>query len=353
MEKKELYVWIENQFREFFTYMQRFFIINGKRDLGKTYSLQKILIERSIKYGREIGYIVRNQDELDAGIVYNAFAKVMNNEFPELDFIDKNGMVYLKKGKEELRLARGFALRKAQSYKKYSFPLVDNLLFDEYMIEKNTPLTYITGYNEPRLLLSLYDTIDRRENRVRCFLLGNTTVYYNPYHVWDTFAPLFREQAEKGEIKKIANAVFWRCEEPDFVKEEREKNAFSKMIKGSTYGTFADDGEYEDDITAVVPMPSGARCLFALAFNDMIVSVFRGSSSSGCYWLSSSRDTSKPVYAVRGNDVQAGVTSFRVSPYYPMFEFMWNNGKVYFADQKTKTICHDFLWYILSSYRKV
>ena len=348
-----MYVWIENQLREFFTYMQRFFLINGGRDLGKTYSLQKILVESALRRKKEICYVVRNKDELDAGIVYDAFEKVFRNEFPDYEFVSKGDTVYLREGKVLTKLIRGMALRKAQDYKKHAYPLIDYMLFDEYMIEKDTPMTYISGYKEPKLLLSIYDTIDRGEDRVRCFLLGNTTVYYNPYHIWDTFAPLFRTQAKKGEIKKIANAVFWRAEPPEDVKELRRQTAFAQMTEGTDYGNFALEGEYEDDITAIEPMPSGAKCLFALAYNDIIISVFKGTAETSCYWLSSARDTSKPVYAVRGNDVKQGIPSFKTSAYYLMFEFMWNSGKVFFANQKSKTMAQEFLWYILSSYRKV
>lgn len=354
MTTEELFGWIEKTIEDFFSYMQRFFFLNGGRGIGKTYTLQKKLIARALKTHRQIGYVVRNRDELDDGVVPDAFEKVLTEQFPDLDYSTQSDEITYKDedGNEHI-LVRGFALKRIVFYKRHSYPLVDWLLFDEYMIEKDSPATYVTGYKEPKLLLSLYDTIDRRENRVRCFFLGNNTVYYNPYHIWEDFAPLFRHQAERGEIKKISNAVFWRCEPPAEVQEYRKKTAFAQMTSQGAYGKFANDGEYEDDITAVIPMPSGAKCLFGLEFNDMRVYCYKGNRDSPCYWLSSSADPNVKIYGVRGNDVKMEIIAFRISPYYEMFEYMWNNGKVFFANQKSKTICQEFLWYILSSYRKV
>ena len=346
----DLYGWIEKQIDDFFTYVQKFIFINGGRGIGKTYTLQKKLVARAMKKHKTIGYVVRYQYELDEGVVWDAFDKVLNKEFADITFTTKGDEIYYKEDDETYVLVKGFAIKRHQFYKKHSYPLLDWLMFDEYMIEKESGMNYVSGYKEPKLFLSIYDTIDRRENRVIAFFLGNTTVYYNPYHIYETFAPLFRNKAEKGEVKKIKNAVFWRCEIPEDVKEYRNSSAFAQMTNGTEYGNYANDGEYEDDITAVVPMPSGCRCMFGLVFNETRLYCYKDKSA---YYLSTSQDNSVKVYGVRGNDVRQDITAFRISPYYEMFEYMWNVGKVYFANQKSKTIAQDFLWYVLSSYRKV
>lgn len=358
MTIEEKYGWIEKQVNDFFSYEQRFIIMNAGRGLGKTYSTQINLLKRAINKRREIGYIVRNQYELDQGVVWDAFEKVIEEKFPEYEFEVKGEEVFCNGKRDEeknpFKIIRGFALKKVQFYKKHSYPKVDWLFFDEYMIEKDSGATYVKGYAEPTLLMKLYDTIDRRQDRVRVFLIGNTTIYYNPYHISEFFKQLFIKKAEKGEIKKISNAVFWRADPPESVKEEMAKSTFSQMISGTAYGEYANEGEYEDDIIAVEPMTSGCKCKFALQYNQQKVYVYSGNKDGeNRYWISLAEDRSVPCFGVRGNDVGVNVPAFKISMYYQLFEYMWNTGHIYFANQKAKTITQDFLWYILSSYRKV
>ena len=80
MEDKDMY-WNLN---EILTYDKNFNFINSKRGSGKTYTLQKWLIKQFIKKQRETVYITQFISELDDIGIKQPFAKVLENEYPNI-----------------------------------------------------------------------------------------------------------------------------------------------------------------------------------------------------------------------------------------------------------------------------
>lgn len=357
--EKSMFAQMEKQVLDLFTFEQHFFFLNGPRSTGKTYTLQKILMNKGIKRDEEIGYVVRTQDEYKSGAVWDAFQKTMEREFPDLYFEMKNFDIWYRtapKGPLK-RLVVGLPLSGYQKYKKKSFPRINNILFDEYMIEmKNGVLqgSYFQGYNEPEVLLNLYHTIDRDENRVNIFFLGNNTQFYNPYHIFPAFKDLFSRIPEKGQIVKRKDAVFWRVNPSPELEEYQRSLPFARALEGTKYYNYAILGEYQDDVANITKMPGGAQTMFGLRFEKTTVFVHLGYLEDGekKMWLSCRGDPNTMIFACRGNDVSAGITLFAGSYWHSIFKTFHGEGNVYFADQKTKTVCQDFLYIILSSYRK-
>lgn len=353
-----LYAEMEKICMDLFTYEQHFFFLNGPRATGKTYSLQKIMIKKALKTGCEIGYFCRTKDEWASGVVLNAFEKVFANEFPELLIEDRKHDVWCMDPETNAwrKLIVGFPLSQYYKWKNLSFPKVNFCLFDEYMLEIKDGITqghYINGYGEPDALISLYDTIDRRESRLKVFFCGNNTSFYNPYHVHNMFKSAFRRVPKKGEIVKTNNVVFWRVLPSPELEKRLKETALAKMAGDTAYGTYAFDGEYQDDVSSVVPMTAGARTLFGLRHGATTVYVHAGMyENQEVYWLCTRGNANAKVYAVRGNDVTANVTLFAGTFWSDLFSTVHRSGRVFFADQKTKTICGDFLYLILSWYRK-
>lgn len=223
-------------------YQRTFNFINGPRGIGKTYSLLKWLIKQALK-GREFVYVVRTQDEKKDMVLEFALKKVLQNEYPDLDCAFSMNACMEGSG----TLAHCLALTEAIKVKKRSYPNVYYMLFDEYTIEKGTG-RYINGFQEPELFVNLYDTIDRREDRVKCFFMGNNTSYYNPYHLYPLFGmPHDVDFVKEGKIWTNKITLFQRATPSEELTEDFNQNTFVEAAAATRYGEYAVGGVYGDD----------------------------------------------------------------------------------------------------------
>lgn len=232
----------------FLPYQRNFIFINGERSIGKTYSTEKFVIGDCIKKGTEFVYIVRTQNEKKEGIFKQALKKVLENEFTNTKVEISNDEFYYYKDEEDKskKILCGYclALSEAPKIKLKSFPKVKYIIFDEYTLESNQSRKYINGFKEPDLFLSIYHTVDREEDRVICFLLGNNTSFFNPYHLHSAFRI---PQVKKNTIWFSENVLFFWATSDDELKEKKSNCKFLNMINNTDYGTYAKDGEYIDD----------------------------------------------------------------------------------------------------------
>lgn len=230
-------------------YQRNFNFINGERSIGKTYTTQKFLINKALKDGKEFVYIVRTQDEKKGGIFEKAFNKVLLREFPYNTFeFTKDELYHViepdTEEQEKIPIGYCIALSEAVKVKKLSLPNVYYFMMDEYMLEGQHSSNYVNGWKEPDLLLNIYHTLDREEDRIICFMLGNNTSFYNPYHMHNAFRI---PQIGKGEIWTSKYVLFQWAEGSKELNDEKEKCKFLQMIEQTDYAQYAKKGNYVDD----------------------------------------------------------------------------------------------------------
>lgn len=254
-------------------YQRNFNLINGERSIGKSYTTQKFMLDRALHRGQEFVYLVRTQDEKKKGIFGSSFEKVIANEFEgyEIDTTTET-MHLIQRGTgengddEKVILGYCLALTEAVKIKKRSFPNVKYLMFDEYMLESNQSIGYVNGWNEPDLFLNIYHTIDRENDKVICFLLGNNTSFYNPYHMHPAFNI---PHIDQGEIWKNENVLFQWATGSQALKTKKAGSKFLKMIESTNYGSYALQGNYIDDSTDfILERSHTSSYMFAFAFDD-------------------------------------------------------------------------------------
>lgn len=282
---------------EILSYQRNFNFINGPRSIGKTYTSLKYSIYNSIKHNKEFVYIVRTQDEKKNYILKKACEKVIHNEFYSYTFKHTHDKLLIG----DTVIAHCIALSEAIKIKKESFPNVYNLIFDEYTLEEKYNSQYVNGWDEPELLLSIYHTIDRDEDRVKCFLLGNNTSFYNPYHLHPAFNIPF---VPKGKIWCSENVLFQNALIPQNVKETKSKSKFSKMINNTDYGNYANDGTFYDTHNNFIQKLSNrSKCIgiiiidkekYGIWFNYTKNMIIISSKYDGCI---------NEVYALTPNDM--------------------------------------------------
>lgn len=292
-----------------YPYGRNFNFVNGIRSIGKTYGTYLDIIGRCMKEKSEFVSICRTQDEKKRGYLEKAVKKVIQNEFPQL--LEKEGK-YLQFSTEEMIVGgnvvgRCIALSEAVKIKKEGFPNVKYLIFDEYSIEEdNIAQRYVNGWQEPDLLLSIYHTIDREEDRVIAFLLGNNISAYNPYHLH----PAFRiPYVEPGKIWKSENVLFENAAISVALREKKNKSRFINMIRGTQYGDMADGGKYIYDSDNLVEDISLEECypFCTLVYNKRKYGVWKYPKQNLILISDKINPTYKVVQAVTTADVSNDV----------------------------------------------
>lgn len=286
-------------------YQRNFNFVNGPRSIGKTYTAQKYILDKCINSEVEFVYIVRTQEEKKHNALQDAFKKVTSKEFNTYSFRYDTENMYLIETIENKILSKrkiGYciALSEAQKIKTKSYPKVKYILFDEYMVEESNGNKYINGWKEPELLLSIYHTIDREEDRVILFAMGNNTKFHNPYHVHPAFNI---KPTPPGEIFTNKNVLFQNAQIPERLVKLKNNSGFLNMINNTDYGDYAKNGTYYlDDYNFIKEIKVPTRYIFTLIYMGEKYGVF-SSQSEGLIYVSDKIDPSCPfVYALTIND---------------------------------------------------
>lgn len=285
-------------------FQRHFNFINARRNVGKSYSTQKFLITEALEKGKQFILIVRTQKEKKEGVLAQAFEKVLNNEFEGYEFNFKSDILTCN-GKT---LGFCYALTESNTFKKYSFPNVYYFYFEEYMIEEDKGQRYVGGWKEPDILLNMYHTADREEDRITCFFLGNNTSFYNPYHLHSAFKI---PQVESGEIWYSENVLFHDAYPSPLLKADESNSMFMKMIRGTDYNEYASEGNYYDDnFNFIEKRPANTHHLANITNNSFTFGLWSSSITGNAYisdkfdpsskkWLALSKDdhTDGRIYA--------------------------------------------------------
>lgn len=318
--------------------MQRLFnFINGPRSIGKTYTLQKWLMKQAIQKRKCTMFVYRTHYELTHSPLFKAFQKVLVQEFPEREFRATSQAISDECGP----LIYATALSQVRSAKLTSYPDVHYMMFDEYQIESGTG-RYLNGADEPELFITLWHTIDREENRVRCFFLGNNISYYNPYHSYEFFGlPKSIETIkETGGIWTNRITYFELAGISDELACEKENNVVLQSLEGSNYGRYAITGDYRDDDSTNILLLGNTTKYMCTLYTDSNVYALYNNFEFGCLTFSSSVDNScSRRYALCKAAKLRGVPHIKDGqPYlYKLIKEMFYREAITYTDMRTKT----------------
>lgn len=325
-------------------YQRRFNLINAPRSVGKTYGTIKYFFQRYLKKKEEFAYIVRTDKEKQSYAISKACDKVAFKEFEnEICLEEKSGILYnciLKGGKIVSRETMGhcLALSMYEKIKKESFPRVRWGIFDEYMKERDSQTRYVNGFREPDCLLSLYQTIDRDEDKLILFMLGNNTSFYNPYHIH----PAFNIQpVDRGKIFLGKNVLFENYQESDELIEKKKANLFNSMISGTKYGKYADKGDYTDDnYDFIGKRPSASKYIYAISYMGNVFGVWADYNTSNVYISKDYNRSTKLIFALtlESHAENTLLTKTRTNNLISWLAKNFRYGNVKFEDMEVKVL---------------
>lgn len=232
-------------------------IVTGARSLGKTYGWKKICIKAYLDKGWTWGYL-RTFDQEIRDLLSDGpeafFSDIMrNDEFPGYTFRCMGRLMQIAKkdkdGKPKKWETMGqlLALTKSQNYKGKAVATMHYVMFDEFIRETRVP-PYPRGCVD--MLMGLWETLDRRENRIKIIMLANAADIVNPYFVeWHITPP------EPGKCKKVpvgASKVFVQnCWSKEFEKAADESN-IGKFTRGSKYARYAQMNQFRNDTSKFI-----------------------------------------------------------------------------------------------------
>lgn len=219
----------------------------GQRGVGKTYGWKKKRIQAAIRRGEEFMYVRRYKEELKVSKDTFFADLVANNEFPDWDFRTWGSLAQMSpaatrddKKRSWKTIGHFIALSTAQSIKSVAYPLVTNIGFDEFIIEKGTT-HYIS--NEVHAFLNLYSTVDRNQDKTKVFFMANSVSIMNPYFLyWDIKPDQFKEFTTLHDGYMLVHFV----EAAEFTEQVYETK-FGKFISGTEFGDFAVGNEFADN----------------------------------------------------------------------------------------------------------
>lgn len=213
---------------------ENFICLTGGRGVGKSYTVQKTIIEYCYQNDNDFILVVETREAKDSGALREWLSKVTYEQFPEYDFKYTTDFAYMKHAHKEedwKRIGICIPLRKATSYKRNSYPHTRFMIMDEAMLEDGQYIDIYMDY-----FLTIYHTADRDRNVVKAIIMGNTMQKINP--IYEFFEIGIADLTKVGLVKRTFNRYLWYLPMPPDLVDENT-NDFRKMIKGTKYGDMA------------------------------------------------------------------------------------------------------------------
>lgn len=225
----------EKEYPNYFIYC-----IIGSRGCGKSYSLKRKMIKDFLRDGSQ-SLVFRRYVEQAKEMKDTYFNDIIEKEFSSYEFELKGNIMYIDK--EPFCIFKG--LNGNGLTRGNSFPKIKNLVYEECQPEQTEKL--IKGEYQ-RIESSLF-TIDRGENRVTLYMLGNNTCYYNP--IFDTLK-LYPSPKPNG-IRKNDLMIIKTLDSPKEFKDYMRKSNIGKLsIMSGTYDYNIENKNITNDTFNVV-----------------------------------------------------------------------------------------------------
>lgn len=227
--------------------------VMSPRGNGKSYSAKKLIIKNYLKNGSQAVYTRRTKVEIDE--VKDTYWNDIREEYPELDFKVEGYIGYIN-GDEVVHF---IPLSTSTNKKSASYPKVNWIIFDEYIITKTTYNRYLK--NEMTLLLDLIETVGRDRN-IRVLIMANSVSFVNPLFSFFDIVPKENQRFSKYKdglicVEQFTNHVFM---------EEKKKTPFGRLIEGTNYSKYAIENEVLEDTNDFIKEREGAKYKFLACF---------------------------------------------------------------------------------------
>lgn len=243
MDKK---IFTRYNFDKISSYDAMFNGIVGARGVGKSFGKKVDAVNKFLKKGEQFIYLRRHDKELKTA--KKMFFADFAYKFPRFDMrvVGDEAQIASKKtrelGKDRIWDVMGYfkALSVAQSEKSSPYPLVTQIIFDEFILEPGL-IHYIP--DEVTVLTNFYNSIDRYEDRVKLWMLANSVSIANPYFIaWGIYPD------KEGEFVTRDNGfICFHFPDSSQYQSEVMKSRFGQFIANTEYAKYAVGNQFADN----------------------------------------------------------------------------------------------------------
>lgn len=317
-----------------------FNFIVGSRGAGKTFWFKKWAIEDFIKNENQFVYVRRYAKECKKSV--KTFFDDIRFLFPDHELKVKGNEFYI----DDLLAGYCIVLSTAKIEKSVSYPFVNKICFDEFLIEKGH---YKYLPDEVGSFLNLYETIARPGSGhvdVTVFFMANAITWTNPYFLYFNIKQPTKLDKNGKLIWKNGEILIELTAGEEFI-DAKKKTRFGSIIDGTAYGDYSINNQFLlDDSKFLEKKSPNAKYYFTFKYKDNSYGVWID-MVEGKMWVSKSIDPSyKLVFSVTMKDHEPNTMFLKnISQYnqYKMFIENYKQGNVYYEDINIKNITYEVI----------
>lgn len=329
------------------SYKAFFNMVVGNRGGGKTYGFKTWAIDDFLKTGKQFVWLRRFGTEID--LMRKSFFDDIQARYPahkfELKGSKKAGKLYVD-GK---LMGFYFALSTASIAKSSSYPLVDKIIFDEFLIMGNT-YKYLT--DEVVLLLEMIETIFRdREHDPKAiqprgiYLLGNNVTIANPYFLYFNIKPF----KQRFYVDKTRGIVAEQYSNLAFI-ELKKASKIGQLTANTTYAEYSiENKSYLDNDRFIAQKPSNCNFNCAIDYKGKTYGFWLDYKNGNMYVNTQYDPNTYNRYSLTKDD--HSINTFLIknlnNTYIKNIVWLFRAGCMYFDNQQTKSQVYELLSYFV------
>lgn len=317
-----------------------FNFVVGPRGDGKTYWSKKWAITDFIKNEAQFIYVRRYAKESKKSV--KTFFDDIRHEFPEHELrVVGNEFII-----DDMVAGYCIVLSTAKIEKSVSYPFVNKIIFDEFLIEKGH---YKYLPDEVGSFLNLYETVARPGTGhcdVTVFFLANAITWTNPYFLYFSIKQPKKADNNGKMIWKNGEILVELISDESFI-NAKKKTRFGSIIDGTAYGDFSINNQFLlDDNTFIEKKSPNAKYYFTFKYKGNSFGVWVD-FLEGKIWVSKAIDPSyKLVYSITMKDHEPNtmlLKNISKSGQFKTFLENYKMGNVYFEDINIKNITYEVI----------
>lgn len=309
-------------------------MVLSNRGGGKTFHFTRWGIDDFKKTGAQCVWVRRYQTEIDEMLLNGKFFDAVRPYYPN-DELKIEGNIGFVNGEAAFYF---IALSTSRQLKSNNYPLVNKIVFDEFIIDKGR-ITYLKA--EVEVFLDLYETVARMRDNVRAVLLANSITVVNPYFLFWNIKP-----NPKKRFTTQGQVCVELFTDADFV-EQKKKTRFGQLVNGTRYGDYAIDNKWLlDSETFIAKKTPAAEFMLGMKYNGVMYG-FWIDYKEGLIFVNKKYDPSSyRLFCLTKDDHEPNLLLIKTlteSRRVKQIVFAFRNGILRFEDMQVKNQFYEYI----------